>query len=290
MRETQIEQASLREHQNALFILLCEFDRVCKKLDIPYMLFAGTMLGAVRHQGFIPWDDDLDVIMLRKDYKRFLEDAPAVLDEKAFFLQKEFSEHWPLFFSKLRLNGTTCLEKYHPKDEACHQGVYIDIFPCDNAAKSRLGRKIQFYASKIVIAKALWARGYDTDSRYKKLVMNFCRILPLKPFWRLTTRGNEKSDLVHSFFSAASDERKNVYPRSYFQKHTDTVFEGKTFPISADYDALLKIIYGDYMTLPPEEERRCKEHGILVDLHRSYEHYAHYRDGMKFEIYQRSIR
>ena len=107
MEHTEIIGATLSQHQQALRSLLEEFDRVCKKLNISYMLFAGTMLGAVRHQGFIPWDDDLDVIMLRRDYERFLKDAPTVLNEERFFLQKEFSEHWPLFFSKLRLNGTT---------------------------------------------------------------------------------------------------------------------------------------------------------------------------------------
>ena len=163
---------TLQDHQSALFILLKEFDRVCRELDIPYMLFAGTMLGAVRHQGFIPWDDDLDVLMARKDYERLLREGDKVLDHEKFFLQKEFTQHWPMFFSKLRLNGTTCLEKYHPKDPEIHQGVYMDIFPMDNAAKTHLGRKFQFLCSKVVIAKALDRRGYDTDS--KKKILELC--------------------------------------------------------------------------------------------------------------------
>lgn len=104
----QVNEHHHQQHQSALLTLLTEFDRVCKVLEIPYVLFAGTLLGAVRHQGFIPWDDDLDVMMLRADYDRFLAEAPAVLDADRFYLQGEFSEHWPLFFSKLRLNGTTC--------------------------------------------------------------------------------------------------------------------------------------------------------------------------------------
>ena len=123
-----ISQEQHQKHQAALLRLLREFDRVCKQLNIPYVLYAGTLLGAVRHEGFIPWDDDLDVLMLREDYNRLLAEAPAVLDTDTFYLQKEFSDHWPLFFSKLRLNGTTCLEKVHPKDSQIHQGIYIDIF------------------------------------------------------------------------------------------------------------------------------------------------------------------
>ena len=283
------ETATLQDHQKALLTLLVEFDRVCKELNISYILFAGTLLGAVRHKGFIPWDDDLDVMMLREDYARLLQEADRVLDRKNFCLQKEFSEHWPMFFSKLRLNGTTCLEKYHPKDSKTHQGVYIDIFPCDNAANSKLGRKLQFYCSKVVIAKGLFARGYDTDSTGKKLFLFFCRLLPQKIFFQITAKKG-RTDTVHSFLGGASKYEKNVYPRSYFEKTVPAEFEGHFFPIPEQYDALLRVLYGDYMIIPPEEDRKCKEHSVLVDLNRSYEEYAHYRDGMKFEIHTRSIR
>ena len=99
MVNAQTQKATIRDHQLALLTLLEEFDRVCKALDIPYVLFAGSLLGAVRHQGFIPWDDDLDIMMKRADYERFLKEANTVLDKDKFFLQKEFSEHWQMFFS-----------------------------------------------------------------------------------------------------------------------------------------------------------------------------------------------
>lgn len=290
MKESPIKQASLREHQQALLVLLREFDRICKKLDIPYMLFAGTLLGAVRHEGFIPWDDDLDVIMRRGDYERFLKEAPAFLDGEKFFLQKEFSEHWPMFFSKLRLNGTTCLEKYHPKDLACHQGIYIDIFPCDLACKTAFGRKLQFYASKVVIAKSLYARGYDTDSGVKKLFLFLWRFLPQKPFLKIAVNGKADSGYVHSFFGGGSEYKKNVFPSEWFDSWEQMRFEGETYPITKEYDALLRILYGDYMCEPSVEEREQKRHSLLVDLSRSYEYYENYRDNMKFDIYTRSVR
>lgn len=289
MEETEY-MPSQKRHQQALNVLLAEFDRVCKVLDIPYVLFAGTLLGSVRHQGFIPWDDDLDVMMLRSDYDRFLREADSVLDREKFFLQKEFSEHWPLFFSKLRLNNTTCLEKFHPKDNKMHQGVYMDIFPLDNAFSTGFGRKCQFMASKVVIAKALDARGYDTDSKIKKLFMAFCRLVPSGPFLKLARAGNENSPMVHSFFGAASGYEKNVYPRELFSKREMGMFEGKLRPIPAEYDTLLHILYGDYMQLPPPEARRCKQHAILVDLDQSWEHYEHYRDEIHFDEFTRSIR
>jgi len=282
--------ASLEEHQEALLVLLCEFDRICRELNIPYILFAGTMLGAVRHEGFIPWDDDLDVMMLREDYERFLREADGVINRESFYLQKEFSEHWPMFFSKLRLNGTACLEKYHPKDPRSHQGIYIDIFPCDNALRSAFGRKLQFFASKVVIAKALSKRGYEAGSTFKKLFIAFCHALPMKPFRAFTKFGGSGSETVHSFFASGKDYAKNVFPRQYLTERTEAVFENRQYPISAYADRLLRLQYGDYMTLPPPEERTVKQHAILVDTKKSYEEYEDYRDGMKFETLTRSIR
>lgn len=283
-------QASLQQHQQKLYLLLEEFDRVCKELNIPYILFAGTMLGAVRHQGFIPWDDDLDVVMLRKDYERFLREADAVLDQKIFYLQKEFTEHWPMFFSKLRLNGTTCLEKYHAKDPHMHQGVYIDIFPCDDAASTEFGRRLQYLASKVVITKSVDRRGYDTNSTAKKIAMVVARVLPMKLFRKLTCKGDPNSGKVHTFLGGGKAYRQNVYPRAYFEERTLGQFEGKNYPIAKDYDGLLTMLYGDYMELPPEEKRAIKQHAVLVDLENSWENYTHYLDDVKFDVYTRSIR
>lgn len=282
--------ATLREHQEACLVLLREFDRICKTLKIPYILFAGTLLGAVRHEGFIPWDDDLDVLMLRSDYERFLSQANSVLDRNKFYLQKEFSKHWPMFFSKLRLNNTTCLEKYHANDPEEHHGIYIDIFPCDNAAKSEFGRRLQFYASKVVIAKSLKKRGYETNSKKKKVFMATCSLLLRALFVKIAKGGSDHSAYLHSFFGSASAFSKNVYPRELFERSINAVFEGSEYPIPEKYDELLRIIYGDYMTLPPEEERVYKQHAVLVDLNRSYEYYYEYHKKMVFDKITRSIR
>jgi len=286
----QGDSATLEENQKALETLLKEFDRICRVLEIPYFLFAGTLLGAVRHQGFIPWDDDLDVIMLRRDYERFMRKAPEILNTERFFLQQEFSDHWPMFFSKLRLNRTACLEKYHPRDPECHQGVYMDIFPCDNAYESKFGRKVQFYASKVVIAKGLYQRGYETDGLKKKIFMQLCQWLPGKVFHRIVEGPKRTGRFVHSFLGGASRFDKSVYPSAIFAETVGLPFAEGEYPVPAGFDELLKILYGDYMRLPPEADRKCKKHAVLVDLTKSWREYEHYRDGMEFEIQTRSIR
>ncbi len=281
----------LTEHQKVLLQILREFDRICRKYRIPYILFAGSAIGAVRHRGIIPWDDDIDVALLRPDYERFLEIAPAELDREVFYLQGEFSDHWPMFFSKLRKNQTACMERLYPKDPKTHQGIYIDIFPVDSLADGRLMQKLQFAASKIVIAKGLDRRGYLTDSKLKKLFMFFCRALPSKPMHRFVCRRKHpNSALVHTFFGAASKFDPNTFRREWFTDRIEVPFEDGKYYISAHYDELLRKIYGDYMRIPTEEERRCKVHGVIVDTEHSYENYLDAQKQMKITEYARSIR
>ena len=281
----------LRRHQMVMLELLRELDAVCRRHDITYTLFAGTLLGAVREGGFIPWDDDLDVIFPRKDYERFLDAAERELDPERFFVQREFSEHWPMHSSKLRRNGTTCLEKYYPKDPEMHRGIYIDLFPSDALSDSPLIARLQFYASKIVIAKALDARGYVTRSPIKKLALVLSRLLPREPFLRLVRFGDRTdTNLVHSFFGGCKRFEKNVYPRDWFTRRICVPFEDGKYPISAAYDDLLTCLYGDWRTPLPEEKRDVKQHTFLVDPDRSYLDYLSAYDGVTFDILTQSIR
>ena len=282
---------TLRQHQMVMLELLKELDQICHKHNITYCLFAGSALGAALYKGFIPWDDDLDVAMLRSDYEKFLKIAPAELSEQ-YYLQAEFSEHWPMNFSKLRKNNTTCLEKYHPKNRQTHQGIYIDILPIDNATESEIGRKWQFYASRVVLAKALFRRGYDTNQKRKKIFMLFCRLLPIKPFLKMTMKKKRTdSKYVHAYLGGSSNFKKGVYLRKWISETIPMEFEGIQVPVSAHYHEMLTRMYGDYVTnLPSEEERIIKKHAILVDTKRNYTEYENYRDGMTFDVHTRSIR
>ena len=286
------EKASLlRNHQKAMLEMLHQVDDICTRHSIQYTLFAGTLLGAVRHSGFIPWDDDLDIVMLRDDYERFLDAAEHELDQNRFYVQREYSEHWPMFSSKLRLNGTTCLEKYHPRDEAMHQGVYIDIFPCDTLSERRWMQKLQFYASKVVIAKSLDRRGYETDNNRKKLFIRACKLLPQRPFRRLAMgRRRTKTRMVHTFFGGSSRFEKSIYPLVWFTETMPMQFEDREYPISAHADALLRQLYGDYMRIPPESERKCKTHVMKLDLERSYDCWLAWQRQQIITEYTRSIR
>lgn len=290
MRFTNAAACNIRSpHQAALFSMLCEIDRICVKHRIAYQLFAGTALGAVRHGGFIPWDDDLDVVLLRPDYERFLDAAQAELDA-SYYVQREFSPHWPMPYSKLRLNHTACIEKFHPKDRQMHQGVYVDLFPCDSLSDWAIVRGLQFLAAKAVIAQSLDCRGYHTDSVFKKAFIRLCRPLPRAVLWRFCIQAGRKTRRVHTFFGGGSRYRKNVFDRTWLLEECAMPFESGQFPVSAHYDALLTALYGDYRTIPPPEARKRKEHAVIVDLHRSYTEYLDVQAAMTFDAPARSIR
>lgn len=284
-------KSEINELQKIQLSMLKDFDAVCQKHRISYQLFSGTALGAVRHKGFIPWDDDIDVVMLREDYERFFDSASKELDSNKYYVQREFSEHWPMFFSKLRLNGTTYIEKYHSHDARIHQGIYIDIFPCDNLSDSRIMQKLQYIASKIVIAKSLYARGYETNSTVKKCFMQFCRILPTEPFKRLCIRRNDSSSLkVHTFFGGGKKFERSIFLREWFEQSVKMRFEDSEFPVSAHYDEMLRVMYGDYMVMPTLEQRVCKRHAAIVDINKPYTFHLEEQRNMKIEKYTESIR
>lgn len=285
------EKTLLKRHQELLLSMLREIDRICRKHDIPYMLFAGSALGAVRHQGFIPWDDDLDVLMLRTDYERFLAVAPDELDSVQYYLQKEFSEHWMGYFSKLRKNGTACMEKYHPKDLLTHQGVYVDIFPCDNLSDCGLVRGLQFVASKVVISHVFGRRGYSTRNPAKRAAMWICSRLPVKPFLTFVRKGKKTdSKRVHTFLGGSSHYGRGTYRREWITSTQSMTFEDGEFPVSVHYHELLTTLYGDYRTLPPEEKRSKKQHVLKLDLDHSYEEYVEWQAKQTFDMPTRSMR
>lgn len=283
-------ESQVKELQSILLKMLKDIDLVCRQNQIHYQLFAGSALGAVRHQGFIPWDDDLDIAVPRAEYEKFLEAAENSLDRERYFVQKEFSEHYPMFSSKIRLNHTTFMERYHPRDKEMHQGVYVDIFPLDNLSDSALTAKMQFYASKIVIAKCLRKRGYATNSIKKKLVMALCSVIPIKLLLRFVERRADTDTCnIHSFFGGSSKFEKSIYPRAAL----DTVslpFEDGIYPVSREYDRVLTIQYGDYMIPTDPDDRDKKRHYLKMDLRHGYENYIEWQQDQIITSFTESIR
>ena len=269
MEEIKITEEQRERIRKIQLEMLREVHRICEENHIKYVLGYGTMLGAVRHKGFIPWDDDVDILMLRKDYRRFREACKKELPPK-YFLQDECSDEYYLWgYSKLRNLNTTyvrCGQEHIPYKN----GVFIDIFPLDNVPWF-LPFRILPDAYGFVLRKMLWAKvGKNTEKNpLVRLVYKILAPIPKSTIYKLRNvmvhKGNKVSDRVRCllFTAPGKEENKKVnslysrygFKRDWLLDREKYVFEGEEFWGTRAYDDCLSYVYGDYMKLPPEEKR-----------------------------------
>jgi lipopolysaccharide cholinephosphotransferase len=272
----------LRQLHAVQLELLEEFDRLCTRLKIRYQIAAGTLLGAVRHRGFIPWDDDLDVIMIRADYERLLREAPALLGE-AFFLQScRTDPGFQFFFAKLRRHGSRFREVGAPK--RMHHGIFIDIFPLDAVAPASRFWRWRFGCLQRLF-KLMWVlrrlaeherRGHLSPSQpawRRRLGPILQPWLAAVPWWvwpavldRIIRSMGALSDKRLACLTCSAMTLEGVHQRSRpIAEWDQTVwlpFEGRVLPATASYEEALSRLYGDYRCLPPEA-RRVPRHPVL---------------------------
>lgn len=251
-----LQDTELKKVHKELLSLLIEVDRICGKYDIPYYLSYGTLIGAVRHKGFIPWDDDLDIQMLRKDYDRFCEVCKQELDGKKFFLQTQKTDkHYNWVYGKLRLKNTSFIRagQEHIKQ---HDGMFLDILPLDNMPVNKCKHKIALFICKLC-RKVLWSQvGKKAESnnimRMLYKVLSFIpRSFAIFIFEFFAKLDNDKE----TDFLVSNNTFCQIYKREWYTERIKIDFEGYTFWGPKKYDEILSTVYGDYMKLPPLEER-----------------------------------
>lgn len=255
--------------------ILDVFHEICTKHNLRYSLGYGTLIGAVRHGGFIPWDDDIDVMMPRDDYEKLLSLWDSVAP-KEFLLQSYYSTpDYTNNFSKIVKNHTTFLQDEWARDKKFHKGFFIDIFPADRLAPGCVSRKLQFAACAINL---LYSKNFTSGSGgligfMEHILLKFPRRLREK--WKFSTENYIKRWTSHTdcnwFFPCTIRACKTHYPPILFDNLKTISFENKHYCCFADPDAALRVQYGDYMQLPPEEDRVWKHHPILIDFERNYE-------------------
>lgn len=273
----KLEGEILRQLQMTEREMLIEVDRICRKFNIKYSLDGGTLLGAIRHDGFIPWDDDADVVMLRAEYDKFYEACKKELDTERFFLQEyRTDENYRWGYSKMRRNGTVFLREgqEHVK---CNQSVFIDIFVYDNVPDHKTLRRMHLFFC-YCIRKALYAEVGMKNSKYKGLRLWYKLLykVPRDKWFRLLKfvakkTNKQRHKLVRHMTYPYQKGCRYGLPRECFDEYIEKEFEGYTFKIFRKYDLYLTELYGDYMTLPPENMR--KTHPVskikLIDLEMS---------------------
>lgn len=256
-----LDAESLRNLQMIELEMLLEVDRICKKHHIHYTVIAGTMLGAVRHEGFIPWDDDADVAMLRPEYDRFRKACQTDLDEERFYFQDHtVTEGYRWGYGKLRRKGTLFLRE-HQEHMPYEQGVFIDVFPMDAVPDSHIGRAI-VSAECFLVRKMLWARvgkAADPKGSMRRLygvVDRFPEAWILRRLDGLIAQASRrKSDWVR-ILMFPTPNREYGYLKRWYAGSTDCRFEGFSFPGVSDPDEYLRFKFGEYMVPPPEDQRK----------------------------------
>lgn len=268
--------SSLRELQMALLDMLKDIDALCKNNDIKYSLSSGTLIGAIRHKGFIPWDDDLDLMFTRVEYEKFLKVAEKELPQLGYTIQREFSLDWPMTYSKIRKDNSAYIEDFNPKIKNMHQGIFIDIFPIDNFMDNKIVGRLQWIAYRLLLSKELGKRGYSTKSMLKRIAVKLTFFIPENLFRKICmAKDNNHSQFLQCFLGGALEFNKSIYPRSAFKDYIRVPFEDADFQVISGYEEYLNICYGDYMKLPSKEEQVATLHAKLIDVNNSYKKYVH---------------
>ena len=261
--------------------ILREISRVCEKHNLSYFVYGGTLLGAIRHKGFIPWDDDMDIAMLREDYEEFLKVVEKEFDIKVYCLQRgeEFGEIYE-GFSRIRYNNSTAIIK-RDSEKDCNHGIFIDIFPLDRLPKKKWQRKVQFPLIKI-ISGLVYYRTYDDEGMSHKHIRNIAKRIKCEKIWKwlanilkhICMMYNTNGSSVVGILSCDPYDEKCYWHMEDIKETIELPYENMIVKAPVGYDRCLKIGYGDYMKFPPENERGNWHQHIFYDPYKPYTEYV----------------
>lgn len=258
------EDLGLRDAQLIMASILKDVKKICDKHNIRYFLDAGTLIGAVRHKGFIPWDDDIDIGMLREDYNKFLSVVKNELPDHLFLQTHENDPNYDIYQvpCKIRYNNTLFIEDKIAENEKMHNGLFIDILPYDSLPKKRWVYNIQRKISNFVLRSFIRIREKPEKLTLKNKITYFVYNIVSSIF---TTKRRQKlfdflvkwNDKNSEYMGYGLDTvwSQYIYKKEDFFDLIKVEFEGDYFNAPRNYDAVLTQLYGDYMTLPKEEDR-----------------------------------
>ena len=271
----------LQPQWNAVIIdVLSVFIRICEAQGLRYFCAGGTAIGAVRHQGMIPWDDDIDVFMPRPDYDRFLRLAAQSMPEGYEVLSPYATKDYPMYFAKMCNARTTLLEN---ERIPCVFGLYIDIFPLDGACDDvetcyREKRRFKRLMNKLEAVSTHNSFGEYVGlltkrrewGRFAVKTVAFCCRSWLRR-WLLKQMdsiayGHDYALSSRVVTYSGAYQRQEIYPKAWLETPQMFAFEGLMVNLPHDYDAYLRHFFGDYMTLPPVEQRASHHQKVFFDL------------------------
>ncbi|NTK00173.1 LicD family protein [Enterococcus faecium] len=252
--------------------------KVCEENDIRYFAIGGTCIGAIRHHGFIPWDDDLDIAMPRKDYEKFKKIAITCLEKDLQVLDEKFAFHNENVFIKVHDINTALLHKELIQFQDRYSGVYIDIMPLDGLPNNKIMRKVHL---KTLITLMRFNRVQkelnDSNLNNKRIIYSFIKLFPKNIFLniylklvKLYSFDSDRNKLSSFAWSFRGD--KLLLNKEDFSRSIDFEFEDTIMPCPIGYDRYLKNHFGDYMIIP-EKENQVQHNNAIIDFSKSYKEY-----------------
>lgn len=251
----------LRRVQEIQQDLIAEVKRICNKCGIHYNMVGGTMLGAIRHKGYIPWDDDADIGFLRAEYEKFRKACKTELNHEKYYMQDlRDTEGYRWGYGKLRRKNTEFVrlgQEFMPYE----QGISIDLMPFDNVPDNLLARRIHFFRC-FLYRKLFWSEvGSRVEKKLRvKIIYKIIRLIPMKmiikSYQRFIDRGQRKRTELVRILTFPTPKGIYGYERRWYLQLAQYPFESMRLPGAKDYDGYLRIKYGNYMEMPPIEKRK----------------------------------
>lgn len=271
------QKQSARDVQIKILEVMKYIDRVCRENDIVYYIMGGTALGAIRHGGFIPWDDDLDIFMTPAEYTKFKKVMEEENNQK-FMLQEWRTTPNYLEYAKVRMNGTTFIEESFKNSKELHQGIYVDIMMLHKVPKGKNIQKLVYYESKFVTLYALTQRNWKAKSCGQQMVVNLLKLLPCKLlanifYKRIYKYENMTKDFMYCYWITPAKFHSGLFDAEFFAEPVDIPFEDTKLLGSVHIKEYLKYRYGDYMKLPSLEQQHAAVHAMIFDTEKDYTEY-----------------
>lgn len=288
MRDGLDKQYGFLPLQDKILELMVYIDQFCTEHDVEYCLMGGSALGAKRHGGFIPWDDDLDIFMTPDQYEKFRDCFRSSGDHGKYYLQEWGAVDGMVTTAKVRLNGTAYLEELL-KDWDIHHGIYVDIFILHACPNSRIQQLHQCLWAKYVIMKGLAVRNYTRRGGFLGFALKVMKLLPerflLRHGLRQVYRYRDRKTDYYCNFLGKAVFKNAIYKREWFDGTVYAPFEKVRLRIPENIHDFLSFRFGDYMKPPSPERIKWEQHAMDWDLEHPYVASGHngteYRDEKK---------
>lgn len=281
MRDNLDNTYGLLDLQDKILEIAVYIDNFCKINQIDYCLMGGSALGAKRHGGFIPWDDDLDIFMTPDNYEKFRSLFSESGDMDTYYLQELGAVDGMVTTVKLRMNNTSYIEK-EIKSWDIHHGIYIDIFILHTCSNNRLSQLKQCFWAKYVITKGLALRESGRHAGVRGILIKIAKCFPkkflIKHGLKQVYRYRDKKTNYYCNFLGKAVFKKGIYKREWFEKTEYTPFENVQLKVPTQLHMFLTERFGDYMKVPSPERIKYEQHAESWDFNNQYKITDEYKD------------